>query len=95
MKEVVIVSACRTAIGAFGGALRDLNAPLIASVCMEEAIKRTAHLHLDHIRTSGDPFEMGTARPLDFGHWSAHRLELHGQLSLRGRRGSGQSRGLR
>jgi 3-dehydroquinate synthase len=37
--------------------------------------RRCAELHLDHIRTSGDPFEFGQARPLDFGHWSAHRLE--------------------
>ena len=40
MKEVVIVSACRTAIGAFGGALRDMNGAAIASVTMKEAIKR-------------------------------------------------------
>ncbi|MBW1942521.1 MAG: acetyl-CoA C-acyltransferase [Deltaproteobacteria bacterium] len=40
MKEVVIVSACRTAIGAFGGTLRDMNAVNIASVTMKEAIGR-------------------------------------------------------
>ena len=40
MKDIVIVSACRTAVGAFGGALRDLNAPVIGSVAMKEAIKR-------------------------------------------------------
>ena len=40
MKEVVIVSACRTAIGAFGGSLRDLHAATIASMVMKEAIKR-------------------------------------------------------
>jgi len=40
MKEVVIVSACRTAIGAFGGTLRDLNAAVIGSVAMKEAITR-------------------------------------------------------
>ncbi|MBW1804470.1 MAG: acetyl-CoA C-acyltransferase, partial [Deltaproteobacteria bacterium] len=40
MKEVVIVSACRTAIGAFGGTLRDMNAADIASVTMKEAIHR-------------------------------------------------------
>lgn len=40
MKDVVIVSACRTAIGGFGGTLRDLNAPVIGSVVMKEAIKR-------------------------------------------------------
>jgi 3-dehydroquinate synthase len=43
---------------------------------MEDLIQRCANLHLDHIRTSGDPFEFGAARPLDFGHWSAHRVEL-------------------
>ena len=40
MKDVVIVSACRTAIGEFGGSLRDLNAAVIASVVMKEAVKR-------------------------------------------------------
>ena len=42
---------------------------------MESLIRRCAKLHLEHIRTSGDPFEYGRARPLDFGHWSAHKLE--------------------
>ena len=40
MKDVVIVSACRTAVGEFGGSLRDLNAATIASVVMKEAVKR-------------------------------------------------------
>jgi acetyl-CoA C-acetyltransferase len=42
MKEIVIVSACRTAVGAFGGTLRDLNTAIIGSVAMKEAIKRAA-----------------------------------------------------
>jgi 3-dehydroquinate synthase len=42
---------------------------------METVIRRTATLHLEHIRTGGDPFEFGSARPLDFGHWAAHKLE--------------------
>lgn len=42
---------------------------------MERLVVRCAELHLQHIRTSGDPFEMGEARPLDYGHWSAHYLE--------------------
>jgi 3-dehydroquinate synthase len=42
---------------------------------MEQVIKRCAALHLTHIATSGDPFELGSSRPLDFGHWSAHKLE--------------------
>ncbi len=41
---------------------------------METLIERTATIHLEHI-AGGDPFERGTARPLDFGHWAAHRLE--------------------
>ena len=41
---------------------------------MDELIYRCAELHLQHI-ASGDPFEMGSSRPLDFGHWSAHKLE--------------------
>ncbi len=40
MKDVVIVSACRTAIGSFGGSLRDIHAYKIASAAMKEAVKR-------------------------------------------------------
>jgi 3-dehydroquinate synthase len=42
---------------------------------MKHLIRRSAELHLNHIATGGDPFEMGSARPLDFGHWAAHKLE--------------------
>jgi 3-dehydroquinate synthase len=42
---------------------------------VERLIRRSARLHLAHIATSGDPFELGAARPLDFGHWAAHKLE--------------------
>jgi len=42
---------------------------------VEELIERTAILHLRHISSSGDPFESGSSRPLDFGHWAAHKLE--------------------
>lgn len=52
---------------------------------MQQLIVRCAKLHLEHI-SSGDPFEKGSSRPLDFGHWSAHKLEqltgfevLHGE----------------
>jgi acetyl-CoA C-acetyltransferase len=40
MKEVVIASACRTAIGAFGGTLRDLHVTKIAAVAMKAAVER-------------------------------------------------------
>ena len=38
-------------------------------------IRRCAELHMRQIAHGGDPFEMGSARPLDYGHWSAHKLE--------------------
>lgn len=44
------------------------------SKSMTYLIKRCAQLHLQHIAGS-DPFEIGSSRPLDFGHWSAHKLE--------------------
>jgi len=57
---------------------------------MNYLIKRCAELHLKHI-ASGDPFEKGSSRPLDFGHWSAHKVEqlsdfniLHGEAVAMG-----------
>jgi len=44
-------------------------------VAAKHAIHSSCILHLKHITEGGDPFEMLEARPLDFGHWSAHRLE--------------------
>jgi acetyl-CoA C-acetyltransferase len=38
--ECVILSACRTAIGSFGGALRDLSAVELGSVVVREAVAR-------------------------------------------------------
>lgn len=46
-------------------------------------IRESAQMHLDHITQGGDPFEMLEARPLDFGHWSAHKLEVMSQFRLR------------
>jgi 3-dehydroquinate synthase len=51
----------------------DLNARSLPA--MAHLVHRSAELHLDHIATSGDPFELGSSRPLDFGHWAAHKLE--------------------
>lgn len=42
---------------------------------LEEMITRCAELHIEHIGKCGDPFEYGSSRPLDFGHWSAHKIE--------------------
>ena len=41
----------------------------------EHMIRRCAELHMQQIARGGDPFETGSARPLDFGHWAAHKLE--------------------
>ena len=48
---------------------------------MEYLIKHCARLHLEHI-SSLDPFERGSSRPLDFGHWSAHKLEQLSNFSI-------------
>lgn len=50
---------------------------------METVVMRCAELHLEHIRSSGDPFESGSSRPLDFGHWIAHKLEEVTRASVR------------
>nr|WP_299382274.1 3-dehydroquinate synthase [Allomuricauda sp.] len=50
---------------------------------MDELIYRCADLHMQHIRTSGDAFEQGSSRPLDFGHWAAHKLEQLTNFSVR------------
>jgi 3-dehydroquinate synthase len=52
------------------------------AVCLP-VIRRSAELHLQHITRGGDPFEMLEARPLDFGHWSAHKLEVLTEFKLR------------
>jgi 3-dehydroquinate synthase len=51
-------------------ALRDCDGPAMARM-----IRRCAELHMRQIAHGGDPFETGSARPLDYGHWSAHKLE--------------------
>jgi 3-dehydroquinate synthase len=45
------------------------------ATAMQRLIRRCAELHIRQIARGGDPFEFGSARPLDFGHWSAHKLE--------------------
>jgi 3-dehydroquinate synthase len=60
-------------------------APALASREMEpmkEHIIRSAQHHLDHI-AGADPFEFGSSRPLDFGHWAAHKLEKLSDFRIR------------
>ena len=49
----------------------------------QNILRSAAMLHLRHITEGGDPFEMLEARPLDFGHWSAHKLEAMCKFSIR------------
>jgi len=57
-------------------ALRDKEA-------MFQLIYRCAEIHMHHISKNGDPFESGSSRPLDFGHWAAHKLEQMTEYRLR------------
>ncbi len=59
------------------------NLALFQKKEMEYMIRRCAELHMHQIGNGGDPFEMGSARPLDFGHWSAHKLESMTNYRLR------------
>lgn len=58
--------------------LSSLHRPTLHSL-----IERCAVIHLKHICSGGDPFESGSSRPLDFGHWAAHKLEQLSQFRLR------------
>jgi 3-dehydroquinate synthase len=49
---------------------------------LEHLVLQSSRLHLDHIG-GGDPFEKGSSRPLDFGHWSAHKLEAMTRNGIR------------
>lgn len=55
---------------------RDLNT-------MTELVYECAKWHCDHIAGGDDPFERGSARPLDFGHWAAHKLEQLTHFEIR------------
>lgn len=69
----VFDTLCRTA-GRIRG--RDLSAAL-------PMIRASVEMHLAHITRGGDPFEADEARPLDFGHWSAHKLEAMSDFRVR------------
>lgn len=61
------------------------NAPALAACeekTLEYAVKRSALLHASHIACGGDAFELGSSRPLDFGHWSAHYMETMSGYTL-------------
>jgi 3-dehydroquinate synthase len=64
----------------------EANAPNLDArdlAAMQQLVRRSAELHYAHITTNGDPFELGSSRPLDYGHWSAHKLEQVTDYSMR------------
>ncbi len=75
MAEAVKVALIRD--GGFFAAL-EANADALAAfdpTAVNHLIRRCAELHMHQIAHGGDPFEAGSARPLDYGHWAAHKLE--------------------
>lgn len=75
-----IIEAIKVALIRDAAFFREMEgaAPALARLdpaVLHRVIQRSAELHVQHICTGGDPFEFGSARPLDFGHWIAHKLE--------------------
>ncbi len=75
-----LVEAVKVALvrdGAFFDWMEDSSKQLanLNTHVLEEAVERSAILHAEHISQGGDPFESGNSRPLDYGHWAAHKLE--------------------
>jgi len=83
LAEAVKVACIRDA--GFFGELEALAGRLASfePAAMQRAVHRSAEMHMDHIAGGGDPFEFGSARPLDFGHWAAHKLELLSDYRIR------------
>ncbi len=75
-----VIEAIKVALIRDGAFFREMESEAVGLARLEPAIlhrviERSAELHVQHICTGGDPFEFGSARPLDFGHWVAHKLE--------------------
>jgi 3-dehydroquinate synthase len=75
-----IIEAIKVSLIRDAALFNELEANAAALGALDDAIlrriiRRSAELHVEHICTGGDPFELGSARPLDFGHWVAHKLE--------------------
>jgi 3-dehydroquinate synthase len=75
-----LIEAVKVALVKDAGFFRWIEANLAALAALEPAVleacvEKSALLHARHIAGEGDPFETGSSRPLDFGHWAAHKLE--------------------
>ena len=67
----------------FDRILKDAESITTRGLACWPVIEESAQWHLRHITAGGDPFEMLEARPLDYGHWSAHKLEAMSNFELR------------
>ena len=68
-----LIEAVKVALVRDGENLEGLRS--LDEATLEEAVQRSAIHHARHIAQGGDPFELGSSRPLDYGHWAAHKLE--------------------
>ncbi|GAB6260696.1 3-dehydroquinate synthase [Photobacterium sp. R1] len=83
LAEAVKVAAIRSA-GFFQWLEQNVSAlNAFDSRVTQHAIARCAELHIQQITQGGDPFETGNIRPLDYGHWAAHKLESLTQYDVR------------
>lgn len=83
MAEAIKVSLIRD--GEFFDWLEDNQTPLVdfELEAVAYSIKRSAQIHARQISSGGDPFEKGSCRPLDYGHWLAHKLEVMSGYEVR------------
>ena len=75
-----LIEAVKVALVKDGGFFAWIEANLVGLAALEPAVleacvEQSALRHVEHIAAGGDPFETGSSRPLDFGHWAAHKLE--------------------
>lgn len=81
--EAVKIACVRDA-AFFAEIERDADQLMVfAPDAVKHLIRRCAEQHLDHIATGGDPFDAGSARPLEFGHWAACKIEELSHFRLR------------
>lgn len=77
LKDVVVVSACRTPMGRFGGTLRDMTAYDLGAVAVKEALKR-ANLKGDQV----DDVLLGSCRQAGNGPNPARTAAVRGGVSV-------------
>lgn len=83
MAEAIKVSLIRDA--EFFDWMERNSAALVAfeKDAVSYSIKCSAQIHARQISSGGDPFEKGSNRPLDYGHWLAHKLEVLSDYEVR------------